>query len=114
MEGRELNRVVGLGCLVLLAIPAALFFASGWGAYLYAYSLQDRALSAGTRDEMEQIVRFSSAHEIQPKDSMWGNRYELGDGEAMIQYRILWHEDCPLDVVYDEAGRVRAVFTSYE
>lgn len=99
MEPAGLKRVAGLGCLVLLAVPGALFFAGGWGAYLFACSLEDRTLSAGTRGEMEQIVRLSSSHAIQPKDSAWGNRYELGPGETMVQYRILWHEDCPLDVV---------------
>jgi len=27
---------------------------------------------------------------------------------------MLWHENCPLDVVYDDADRVQAMFTSYE
>ena len=114
MEGRELNRTVGVGCLTLIALAILLFFASGVGPYFYACSLEDRTLSAKTREDMEKIVSLSSSHEIEPKDSMWGSRYTIKPGERMIQYRILWHEWCPLDVVYDDADRVQAVFTSYE
>jgi hypothetical protein len=114
MEIAGLKRAAGLGCLVLLAVPGVLFFASGWAAYVYACSLEDLTLSADTRSEMEGIVRLSSSREIQPEDSSWGNGYALRPGEEMVQYHILWHDACPLDVVYDEAGRVQAVFTSYE
>ncbi len=114
MEGRELNRAVGLGCLALIAVALLLIFGSGWGAYFYACSLEDRVLAAKTRSEMEQIVHLSSNHQIKPEDSMWGRQYILKPGERMIQYRILWHEDCPLDVVYDDSDRAQAVFTSYE
>jgi len=114
MDGRELNRTVGFGCLTLVAVALLLLFARGMIPYFYACSLEDRTLSAKTREEMEEIVSLSSSHEIEPKDSMWGSRYKLKPGEKMIQYRILWHENCPLDVVYDAADRVQAVFTSYE
>lgn len=114
MEGGELNRTIGFGCLTLIGVAMLFFFASGMGPYFYACSLEDRTLSAKTRQEMEKIVSLSSSHEIAPKDSMWGSRYNLKPGERMVQYRILWHENCPLDVVYDDADRVQAVFTSYE
>ncbi len=114
MEGRELNRTVGFGCLTLIVVAVLLFFASGMAPYFYACSLEGRTLSAKTREEMENIVFLSSCHDIQPKKSMWGSRYKLKPGERIIQYRILWHKNCPLDVVYDDADRVQAVFTSYE
>ena len=114
MEGRQLNRTVGFGCLTLIAVAILFAFATGMVPYFYACSLENRTLSAKTREEMEKIVSLSSIHEIQPKDSMWGSQYKLKPGERMIQYRILWDENCPLDVVYDAADRVQVVFTSYE
>jgi len=71
-------------------------------------------MAAKSRTEMERIVVLFSSHEIRPEQSMWGKHYNLSPDEIMIQYRILWDSGCPLDVVYDTKGEVKAVFTSYE
>jgi hypothetical protein len=83
-------------------------------AYLYALHLEEAWSAARPRDrqELERHLHFYSTQVIAPADSCWGNRYSLSSGQVMVRYLIAWH--APLDVVYDSAGRVDAIFTSYE
>jgi len=82
--------------------------------YLYAVHLESkwRPANPQTRAELERHLHLYSTKRIEPRDSMWGNCYELHPNEQMIQYSIMWCE--PLDVVYDDQGRIQMIFTSYE
>ena len=100
------------------ALIAALIWltATGTTAYLYALHLESQWSKADpkTKPDLEKFLYCYSLREIQPKDSMWGNGYDLKDGERMMQYGILWNKKCPLDVVYDKDDNISAIFPSYE
>ena len=106
------------GITAATALIAALiwFTADGGFAYIYALHLESKWSKADpkTRADLEKYLHCYSLREIQPNDSMWGNGYELKNGERMMQYCILWNKNCPLDVVYDKDDAIRAIFTSYE
>ena len=110
------TRVFGIATAAALIAALAWFTATGTTAYLYALHLESKWSKAEpkTKVDMEKYLHFYSLREIQPKDSMWGNGYELKDGERMMQYCILWNKNCPLDVVYDKDDAIRAIYTSYE
>ena len=93
---------------------AAWYCAHDVVAYLYALGLEVRWSRADpqTKEGLEKYLWLYSEHVISPGDSEWGSGYELRPGERMVQYLILWR--APLDVVYDSANRIQAIFTSYE
>ena len=109
-------RLFGLAAVAALVTAAAWFTAAGGTAYLYALHLESKWRQAApkTQADLENQLHGYSSREIQPKDSIWGSGHELQPGERMMQYRILWNKNCPLDVVYDPDGQVRAIYTSYE
>lgn len=110
------TRIIGIAAAIAIIAVIAWFTAIGGTAYLYALHLESKWSKADpkTKVDMEKYLHFYSLREIQPKDSMWGNGYELKDGERMMQYCILWNKNCPLDVVYDKDDTIRAIYTSYE
>ena len=65
-----------------------------------------------TKAEVERILFLYSARQIDIKESMWGKTYQLKAGEACFQYLILRKE--PIDIVFDQGNRVKAVFSSFE
>lgn len=113
---KQRTRLFGLAAAAVLVAAAAWFTATGGTAYLYALHLESqwRKAAPKTRADLEKHLHGYSLREIQPKDSIWGRGHELQPGERMMQYRILWNQNCPLDVVYDSDGHVRAIYTSYE
>lgn len=110
------SRLFGITSATALIAALIWFNADGGFAYFYALRLESKWSKADpkTKDDLEKYLHFYSLREIQPKDSMWGNGYDLDDGERMMQYRILWNKNCPLDVVYDKDDAIRAIYTSYE
>ena len=110
------TRLFGLAAAAVLVAAAAWFTATGGTAYLYARHLESKWRQAPpkTQADLENQLHGYSLREIQPKDSSWGSGHELQPGERMMQYRILWNKNCPLDVVYGPDGDVRAIYTSYE
>lgn len=89
-------------------------FAHGIIAYIYALKLESawRAARPRTRLELERHLHLYSTRTIVPAESCWARNYKLKAGESMLQYEILWH--APLDVVYDQTGRIVMIITSYE
>jgi hypothetical protein len=85
--------------------------AYGYASYLEAKWIKDHPKTKG---DLEKYLNLYSLHQIDPKTSMWGWHYELQPGERMMQYRILWNKNCPLDVVYDESDKIIHIYTSYE
>lgn len=83
-------------------------------AYIWASHLERQWASAEpqTRGQLEQYLSLHSVRQITPAQSCWGSRRKLTSGETMVQYLILWH--APLDVVYDQGGTIRSIYTSYE
>ena len=65
-----------------------------------------------TEIELERTLSFYSKHKIEPEESLWGNKYEMKEGESMVQYLILWRT--PLDIVYDKDKNIVRFFRSYE
>ena len=102
--------------IVVLLIPLVWFTYIGGAAYIYAGYLESKWVPADpkTKEDLEKHLRLYYTRTIDPKESMWGKRYLLSDGERMIQYCILWHRQCPLDVVYDNDDNIVRIFTSYE
>lgn len=82
--------------------------------YLWAVHLEDgwHRAHPRTRAEMESHLSLYYTEEIQPAQSAFGRSHELAPGEHMTRYMLMWTQ--PLDVVYDEAGGVVAIYTSYE
>jgi hypothetical protein len=116
IEMRKVLKITGLiVCFPILAL-FVWFTAIGGTAYLYAIYLEDKWVQVDpkTKKELEQYLHLYSLHQIQPSESMWGKEYQLHAGERMMQYRILWHKQCPLDVVYDQGDNIKRIFTSYE
>jgi hypothetical protein len=107
--------IAWIAILVLIIFPL-LWFVAGVPAYFYALYLEGNWTKAEvkTKKELEQYLHLYSLHKIEPNDSFWGNNYVLKEGERIMQYRILWRKDCPLDVVYDENDNIKTIFTSYE
>lgn len=89
-------------------------FAHGLIAYLYALKLETAWHRARprTRAELERHLHWYSTRTILPAQSCWGRYHTFKPGETLLQYEILWH--APLDVLYDQSGRVVLIFTSYE
>lgn len=114
MTGRA--RIFGFAAAGVLVAALIWLTASGTAAYLYALHLESKWSKAKpkTKTDLEKHLHFYSLREIQPHDSPWSNGYELEDGERMMQYRLLWNKNCPLDVVYDRNDAIQAIFTSYE
>ena len=110
------TRIIGIAAVTALIAAFIWLTATGATAYLYALHLESKWSKADpkTKVDMEKYLHFYSLQEIQPKDSMWGSGYALKDGERMMQYRILWNKNCPLDVVYDKDDTISAIYTSYE
>ncbi len=102
--------------LTISLILAIFIVASDTGHYVFALMLESRWSKSDpqTKDELEQHIFCYKTRVIQPSESMWGNSYKLKDGERVVQYCILWDENCPLDVVYDSEDNIKAIFTSYE
>ncbi len=92
------------------------FTAIGGTAYIYTGYLESRWIkeNPSTMQELESILKFYSKHEITTAESSWGGYYILKSDERMIQYRILWNKNCPLDVVYNDKDKIVRMFTSYE
>ncbi len=61
---------------------------------------------------MEACLSLYTAHNIRPSESLWGHEYQLGPGERMTQYRLLYV--APLDVVYTSNDIIVKIYTSYE
>jgi hypothetical protein len=113
---RKVSKIIGLIICLLTIALFAWFTAIGGTAYFYAIYLEDKWEKADpkTKQELEKYLLFYSLYQIEPKDSEWGKEYQLQTGERMMQYRILWHKECPLDVVYDQGDNIKHIFTSYE
>ena len=108
-----------IACIILLAVIISVvtwLTLRGDIAYIYALHLENNWIKADpkTKNELEQYLHLYSLHKIEPNQSMWGNKYNLKTGERMMQYRILWHKKCPLDVVYDSKNNIKKIYTSYE
>ena len=84
--------------------------------YLWACHLESKwsAANPETKAQLEACLSLYSKREIQPSQSAWGrNLYpELGPGERMTQYRLLYR--APLDVVYRSNDTIVVMLTSYE
>ena len=109
-------RTFGVAAAIALVAALIWFTADGGPAYFYALHLESKWSKADpkTKADLEKYLHCYSLREIKPKDSMWGNGYELKSGERMMQYGILWNNNCPLDVVYDKDDNISAIYTSYE
>ena len=110
------TRLFGIATAIALIAAVIWLTATGTTAYLYALHLESKWNKAEpkTKADLEKYLHCYSLREIQPKESMWGNGYNLKDGERMMQYGILWNKKCPLDVVYDKDDNISAIYTSYE
>ena len=113
---KKTSKVVGIIIVCLVLAGATWFTVIGGTAYIYAGYLESKWIKGNpkTKTEIEKYLNYYSLHSIDPKDSLWGKRHQLQDGERMVQYRILWNSKCPLDVVYDRNDNIKAIFTSYE
>ena len=116
MKIQRIIKIIGFVLCSILSIFFVWFTAIGGTAYIYAGYLEEKWIAANptTKEELEQHISFYSLHQIEPKESMWGNRYLLQGEERMMQYQILWHKYCPLEVVYDQNDNIKHIFTSYE
>ena len=112
----KLIKIIGAISISVLLLFIVWFTVIGGTAYVYAGYLEEKWINANpkTKDDLEQYLSLYSLHQIEPKESMWGKRYRLKKGERMMQYRILWHNNCPLDVVYDNNDTIINIYTSYE
>jgi hypothetical protein len=100
-----------VGSVFLLAFLAAMMLIA---PYLWAVHLEAkwRPRNPSTKAQMEACLSLYTAHNIQPSESLWGHDYQLGPGERMTQYRLLYA--APLDVVYTSNDTVVRIYTSYE
>jgi len=102
-------RIIGSALLLLFLAGMAVI-----APYLWATHLETkwRARHPTTKAQMEGCLSLYTAHNIQPSESLWGRTYQLGPGERMTQYRLLYI--APLDVVYRSNDTVVSIYTSYE
>ena len=102
--------------ILLILLSALIVLSTSIPAYFYARYCEKKFIKRNpqTKAELEKILRFYSLHAIDPKESSWGHLHVFQEGERMMQYRILWRKDTPLDVVYDEHDNIKNIFTSYE
>ena len=99
------------GSVFIMVFLAALAMMS---PYFWALHLETkwRTAKPATKAELEACLSLYTKGDIQPSNSIWGHEYQLGDGERMTQYRLLYL--APLDVVYRSDDRIVAMYTSYE
>jgi len=100
-----------IGSVFVMVFLAALAMMS---PYFWAMHLETkwRATKPATKAELEACLSLYTKGDIQPSNSLWGHNYQLGDGERMTQYRLLYL--APLDVVYRSDDRIVAMYPSYE
>jgi hypothetical protein len=115
MKSNKPNKKVVITMLALV-VSLSIWFTAGIPAYFYALYLEGNWAKAEpkTKAELEKFLHLYSLHEIEPKNSYWGHQYILKKGEILMQYRLLWRKDTPLDVVYDVDNNIKSIFTSYE
>src|SRR5690349_20353155 len=79
---RKLTKIILLVLTIVIGATGAVF-AAGFGSYLWALHLETqwRPAQPKTRAALESHLSLYRTKSIQPKDSLWGNRYELKDGE---------------------------------
>lgn len=89
-----------------------LFFTCG--SYLWALHLEGRwtAAKPTTRSQLESCLALYSQRDIPPSQSGWGRNHQLGPGERMTQYLLLYQ--APFEVVYTSDDKIVAMYTSYE
>ena len=103
--GRELHWRGRLGFLAGVAEIAP---------YFCALHLESKwsAAKPTTQAQLEACLSLYTQRNIQPSQSDWGHSYQLGPGERMTQYRLLYR--APLDVVYGGNDTIVVIYTSYE
>ncbi|MCK5852231.1 hypothetical protein KAH27_04300 [bacterium] len=94
---------------------AVLFLTDG-GHYLFALALETKWNKANpkTKQELEKNLYCYYTKIISPSQSLWGRSCNIKPDEKMIQYCIMWDENCSLDVVYNNKNKIKAIYTSYE
>ncbi|PYJ80667.1 MAG: hypothetical protein DME22_23715 [Verrucomicrobia bacterium] len=82
--------------------------------YFWALHLESKwsAAKPTTQAQLEACLSLYTQRNIQPSQSDWGHSYQLGPGERMTQYRLLYR--APLDVVYGSNDTIVVIYTSYE
>ncbi len=88
----------------------------GGTAHLYALWIESKWGEANPKNkkELEKFLRYYSEHQIHPENSVWGSNYKLQPNERMVQYRILWNKNCPLDIVYDHKAPQQNLWVDWE
>ena len=107
---------ISLILMSLTILCGAVLFLTGGGHYIFAFALETRwsKVKPETKQELEKYLYCYYTKNISPTQSLWGWSYNLKPDEKMIQYCIMWDENCPLDVVYNNKNIIKAIFTSYE
>jgi len=105
------------GLLVALALSSGALASAcfyGLASYVVACVQYDRLQEGppNNRAEVEARLAFYTHRPISRARSEWGFRHDLQAGEYFERYRILAIQ--PIDVVYDRADRVAAIYASYE
>jgi len=106
---RVAARMIGCGFLLLVLAAVALI-----APYFWAVHLEEkwRVQAPATKAQLEACLSLYTVHDIPPSESLWGHWYQLGPGERMTQYELLYL--APLDVVYSSNDTIVTIFTSYE
>ncbi len=113
MSGKRIPRSLFLA----LALASGLLLtacAGSFASYLCACRQYDRlvARTPTTRCEVEARLVIYTHRRISRGQSEWASRRELRAGEYLERYNILGIQ--PIDVVYDRADLVAAIYPEYE
>lgn len=103
--------LIGGAILLLLALLPILYNGLSYAMATYQYEMLV-ASKPSSKVEVERLLFLCSARKIDIKDSLWAKDTALATGESCWQYKIFWRD--PIDVVYDEQGRVKDIFPSFE
>lgn len=109
-------RFIGAAFILAFLVVAVEFSPYQLISTMWAYHLQPKweAANPQTKAQLEACLSLYSKREIQPSQSAWaqGLYPELGPGERMLRYRLLYR--APLDVVYRSNDTIAVILTSYE
>src|SRR5437899_11925258 len=89
---RILARIIGSAFLLVVLAFLALIAPYFWASHLES---KWTAARPTTKAQLEACLSLYTASDIQPSYSLWGHRYELGPGQRMTQYGLLYV--APLD-----------------
>lgn len=99
------------GIVAAVVLVPVLYSAVPYALATYQYE-KLVARKPATKSEVEGLLFFYSAKQIDITNSLWGRGTVLAPGDSCWQYKILWRD--PIDIVYDSEGKVKHIFASFE